>query len=119
MDQQLQMLLYSKGVFRHYKGYDYFVRAVHLAMEKPERLQHIYKEIYLTVAVEFGTDVRTVEKDLRTVRNVFVKNGGTALLTEMCGASFIGEEHPRLKEMIEIFAFYLQTTESAKKKIEV
>lgn len=108
MDERLQELLYSKGVFRHYQGYDYFVRSVYLVLEEPERLQHVYKELYLTIAIEYRKDVRTVERNLRTVRDIFVKNGGKHLLAEMCGDECWDDRNICPKEMIEIFAFYLK-----------
>lgn len=108
MDQKIQALLYSKGVFRHYKGYDYFVRSVHLVMEDPERLQHVYKELYLPIAIEYSKDVRTVEKNIRTIRDIFVKNGGNSLLAEMGGGPFWHDKKPYPKEMIEIFAYYFK-----------
>ena len=109
MDQKIQELLYSRGVFRHYQGYDYFVRSVHLVLEEPERLQHMYKELYLPIAIEYKKDVRTVEKNIRTIRDIFVKNGGGSLLAEMGGGPFWNDKRPYPKEMIEIFASYLKS----------
>lgn len=108
MDEKLQELLYSRGVFRHYQGYDYFVRAVYLVLEEPERLQHLYKELYLTIAIEYKKDVRTIEKNIRTIRDIFVKNGGNSLLAQMGGGPFWDDKRPYPKEMIEIFASYLK-----------
>lgn len=108
MEKEMQKLLYSTGVFRHYKGYDYFVRAVHLVHEKPERLHYIYKEIYLVIADEVGKDVRAIERDVRTIRDVFFRNGGSELLSEMSGVNAWSKKRPSPGEMIEIFAMYLQ-----------
>ncbi len=114
MEQKIQELLYSKGVFRHYQGYDYFVRSIYLVLENPERLHHVYKEIYLSIALEHKKDVRTVEKNIRTIRDVFMKNGGRSLLAEMGGGTFWDNRNLRPKEMIEIFAFYLKNNLSPK-----
>ena len=108
MEQLIQELLYSKGVFRHYQGYKYFVRSVGIVMENPECLQHIYKEVYLAIAVEEGKDVRTVERNIRTVRDVFLKNGGKSMLEEMSGGNFVSHKKPYPGEMIEIFATYIE-----------
>lgn len=118
MDQKLQELLYSKGVFRHYQGYEYFVRSVYMVLENPERLQHMYKELYLPIALEYKKDVRTVEKNIRKVRDVFVKNGGTSLLAEMGGGKFWDDKTPYPREMIEIFAFYLKEQKKRGKSYE-
>lgn len=45
MKQKIQVLLNTTGVFSHYCGYRYFIRAVELALEDPTRLQCIHKEI--------------------------------------------------------------------------
>ena len=108
MEREMQKLLYSKGVFRHYQGYDYFVRSVQMVQEKPECIQHIYKEIYFEIANEVGKDVRAIERDIRTVRDVFFKNGGEKLLAHMCGIDTWNRNRPYPGEMIEIFATYLQ-----------
>lgn len=108
MEQELQKLLYTRGTFRHYRGCTYFIRAVNLAYQNPERLQHICKELYLPVALDFETDVKTVEKDIRQFRDAFMKNGGGELLAEISGATCWHSKTPFPREMIEIFVYYLE-----------
>ena len=108
MEKELQRLLYTKGSFRHYRGFTYFIEAVILAHENPERLHHICKELYLPVASTFGTDMRTVEKDIRHFRDAFIKSDGGALLAEISGATCWHHKSPFPREMIEIFVYYLE-----------
>lgn len=108
MEQEVQKLLYSKCVFENYKGFDYFIRAVSLALENPERLVYIREKIYAPIAAEFNQNISSVEKDLRTVRDVFMKNNGAELLAEMGGGTFWKESIPYPKDMIAIFSFYLR-----------
>lgn len=106
MEHELQKLLFSKGIFFKYKGYSYFTRAVLLAVEEPTRLQNIQKDIYTPIAEEFGQSVQCVEKDLRTVRDVFMQNNGSEVLSQMVGGTIWEHRYPYPSEMIEIFAFY-------------
>lgn len=108
MEKELQKLLYTKGSFRHYRGCIYFMKAVNLAYENPERLQNICKELYLPIALNYSTDVKTVEKDIRQFRDVFMKNDGGELLTEISGAACWQTRSPFPREMIEIFVYYLE-----------
>ena len=85
MKQKIQLLLHTTGVFSYYYGYQYFIRSVELAVQNPERLQSIQKEIYITVASEFQTSITSVERDIRTIRDVMMKNGGEQLLVQMTG----------------------------------
>lgn len=50
MNKKIQAILHSAGIFRHYYGYSYFQDAVLLAVECPDRLQSIRKEIYFPIA---------------------------------------------------------------------
>lgn len=111
MEEIVRELLYSKGVFQHYQGYHYFVRSISIVLENPECLQHIYKEVYLTIAKEVGKDVRAVERNIRTIRDVFLKNGGHQMIEEMCGGHFESQKRLYPGEMIEIFATYVQRKE--------
>lgn len=106
MKKEFQTTLYSVGVLRHYCGYRYFEDAVALAEKNPERLQSVRKEIYLPIARKYCTNIANVEKNIRTVRDVLMKNGGSSLLTELSGCRFWRDKKPYPKELIEIFAEY-------------
>ena len=107
MKQKIQVLLNTTGVFSHYCGYRYFISAVELALEDPTRLQCIHKEIYVTVASEFSTTVSSVERNIRTVRDVMMRNGGHHLLVEMTGCPVWEDKTPYPKDLIAIFCEYL------------
>lgn len=107
MKQKIQLLLHTTGVFSHYCGYQYFVRTVELAIQNPTRLQCIHKELYVTVASEYSTSVASVERDIRTVRDVMMRNGGHELLAEMTGCTVWSDNKPYPKDLIAIFCDYL------------
>ena len=107
MTKKIQAVLYSAGVFRHYYGYNFFQDAVLLAVENPERLQSIRKEIYLPIAKEYHTTITNVERNLRTVRDALIKNGGIETLESLMGCSMWYGKKPYPKDLISIFADYL------------
>lgn len=114
MKQAIQILLSSVGVFSHYYGYHYFIRAVELAIQDPTRLQCIKKEIYMTIAFEHATTVSNVERDIRTIRNVMMKNNGRQLLIQMTGCPVWTDKTPCPKDLIAIFCEYLNRSSSGK-----
>ncbi len=106
MKPNMQSTLQSVGVFRHYCGYPHFVLAVAIAAENPDRLQNIRKEIYLPVTKLCHTKLANVEKNIRTIRDIVMRNDGAALLEEMTGSSCWRKHTPYPKEIIGIFAEY-------------
>ena len=106
MIPNLRAALHSVGVFGHYRGYEYLISAVSMAAEDPERLKNICKEIYLPVAIEWNTSLSNVEKNIRTVRDVMMRNGGEKLLTEVAGCTFWKDKKPYPKELIGSLANY-------------
>lgn len=107
MMKKIQAVLYSAGVFQHYYGFNYFQKAVLLAVEEPERLQSIRKEIYLPIAQEYHTTIPNVERDLRTVRDALIKNGGLETLESLIGCPLCKSKNPYPKELISMFVAYL------------
>ncbi|MCI9592003.1 MAG: hypothetical protein HFI26_11265 [Lachnospiraceae bacterium] len=107
MKKKIQTVLHSVGIFQHYYGYNYFQDAVFLALEKPERLQSIRKEIYFPVAKKHRTTITSVEKNLRTVRDALIKNGGLETLENLTGCPLPCGKKLYPKDLICIFADYL------------
>lgn len=105
MIYKIENLLHSGGVSHRYIGHTYFIRAVMLAVENPERLHHICKEIYEPIAEEYHTSSTAVERNIRTIRDVFVRNQGVEKL-EQLGLDYIMNQCPYPGELIEIFAYY-------------
>lgn len=108
MRKEIQKLLYRGGVFHSYRGYSYFEQAVLLVYESPDRILNMFKEVYEPIAIEHNTNVQAVEKAIRTVRDVFMKNNGNEILKEM-GYIICSNRYPYPRELVEVFASYLHT----------
>lgn len=104
MKQNIESLLLSLGVTRSYRGYLYFIEAVRMAAEEPDRLTCIREKIYQPIARAHRTTIFNVEKNLRTIRDVIVRNQGLELLIQLTGASFLRNTTPYPRELIELFS---------------
>lgn len=107
MTKKIQNVLQCAGIYQHYYGYNYFQDAVLLALKEPERLQSIRKEIYFPIAQKYHTSIANVEKNLRTVRDAVIKNGGLKILENMMGRSLSFDKKLYPKDLICIFVSYL------------
>lgn len=107
MTKKIQAVLHSAGVYQHYYGYNYFLDAVLMAVEFPDRLQSIRKEIYFPIAKKYNTTITNVERNLRTVRDALIKNGGVETLEAMIGCPLQCGKKPYPKDLICIFVGYL------------
>lgn len=65
-ERRVTRALHAVGVPAHIKGYPYVRRAVLLAMEKPELLHALTKELYPTLARQFSTTPACVERAIRS-----------------------------------------------------
>lgn len=53
------------GIRPHLNGYHLLIRAITLALESPELLKSLTKELYPQVARDYGKDVKAVERNMR------------------------------------------------------
>ena len=63
---QVSRALHLVGVPAHIKGYDYLRRAILMVAEEPRLAHALTKELYPTLARQFGTTAACVERDIRT-----------------------------------------------------
>ena len=104
MKKTIDSLLRQAGVNKCYVGYPFFAEAVSMALEDPSRLSGIQKNIYLPIAKRHNVSMFQLEKDIRTIRDVVMRNGGYELLEELSGYHFRRKDPLYPKELIELFA---------------
>lgn len=109
----IEQLLHLSGMSRNYIGYDYFIDAIILAMENPERLHHVCEEIYIPVAKKHHTTRAAVERNLRTLRDVCITNHGIDYLCKL-GYNYREQHIPYPRELIEFYAYYCNITFTSK-----
>lgn len=94
-------LLHRLGITANYNGYFYTAYAVHLAVERPQRLLLVTKWLYADVADHYGTNWKAVERSLRTAITVAWETN-PALLSELAGHPL--REKPRPANFLAILA---------------
>ena len=108
MKKTLDSLLHLAGANKCYVGYPFFTEAISMALEDPSRLTGIQKNIYLPIAKKYNVSMFQLEKDIRTIRDVIIRNGGYELLAELNGCQLCRKTQPYPKELIALFADYLR-----------
>lgn len=63
-------LLYQLGATANYTGFFYTAHAVQLCVEQPQRLTLVTKWVYPDVAKQYGTNWKSVERNIRTIANI-------------------------------------------------
>ena len=97
-------------LLKGYKGYGILIACLEMAWEDEGRLVHIRERIYQPVARERGESLSNLEKNLRTVRDVFLLCGGRDYLERTLKIRVHLPLYPR--EMIETLLECMQRDSS-------
>lgn len=95
--QKVHELLHQLGISANYTGFAHTAYALSLCMERQERLQLVTKWLYPDVARKYGTNWKTVERNIRTVsalawernRPLLEALAGRPLTKRLCSAEFL------------------------------
>lgn len=98
-------LLRNLGVNNSYKGFRYTVYGVCRAIDDPELLTYISKELYVEIACQYHTTLKCAERNIRTVVKTIWEHGDRALLNEVFGREL--EQKPRNGAFIDAVAHYV------------
>ena len=107
---ELQSLLRTLGITANLRGFRYLKRATELAIEDPDCLLNIGKLIYNTVAQEFETTPKCVERNIRTAIDSCWLHGNRKLLCQIAGYEL--QEKPTNSQFIDIISAYLISIQS-------
>ena len=106
-EKEIEHLLRSLGIGATYRGYRYLNYGIRLCLIDEDYLLSVSKLLYPQIAKYFHTTSCSVERDIRTVRDVMMKNGGEQLLIQMTGSPGWADKIPYPRDLIAIFAQYL------------
>ena len=109
MGEKIQALLYSIGITGNYIGFHQAASAIEIAIEDPQSLLMVTKGLYLEVAEQYGTDWKTVERNIRTVISV-TWNCSRRKLEMIAGHAL--SKKPTPAQFIAILSRYLQDPDS-------
>ena len=106
--RELEDMLRPFGLCYRYSGYAGFIDAILMAVENPQRLSCVSKEIYAPIAEKYGVNPINVERNIRTIRDVIMKNDGARFLEKLSGCRrwYTGLPYPG--ELLEVISSYLR-----------
>ena len=108
LSQELEDMLRPFGLCYRYSGYPGFIDAILLAVENPQRLSCVSKEIYAPVAAKYGLNPINVERNIRTIRDVIMKNYGALFLEQISCCRRWHNCVPYPGELLEVISSYLR-----------
>lgn len=100
-------LLRSVGVSRSYLGFPYFVSAVEMVLADENCLQDMRGNIYRPLSLQYGVGIRNVERNIRTIRDVILRNG-TGFLTYLTHGQYSEDMKMYPREIIEVCADFVR-----------
>ena len=98
-------ILHQVGVPAHIKGYQYLRTGVKMAVENPAVVNRITKELYPSIARQFGTTASKVERAIRHAIEVAWSRGKMDTIDELFGYTVsTGKGKPTNSEFIALIA---------------
>jgi two-component system, response regulator, stage 0 sporulation protein A len=85
MNSAIIEMLRRVGIPAHVKGYEYLKKAIALCREDKSYLEAVTKELYPTIAKEFGTTGSRVERAIRHAIELGYNRGDHETLTHIFG----------------------------------
>ncbi len=105
LDEKISNIFISIGIPAHIKGYQFLREAVKLAVEKPEIIGSITKQLYPTIAERFETSSSKVERGMRHAIEVAWNRGKIENINALFGLKiYNSNEKPTNGELIALIA---------------
>ena len=105
LEVQVTELLHEIGVPAHIKGYQYIRSSIIMAVNDMDILNSITKQLYPTIAKEYGTTPSRVERAIRHAIEVAWGRGKTDTIDDLFGYSMnYGRLKPTNSEFIALIA---------------
>jgi len=105
LDEKISNIFISIGIPAHIKGYQFLREAVKLAVEKPEIIGSITKQLYPTIAERFETSSSKVERGMRHAIEVAWNRGKIENINSLFGLKiYSSNEKPTNGELIALIA---------------
>lgn len=105
LDEKISNIFISIGIPAHIKGYQFLREAVKLAVEKPEIIGSITKQLYPTIAERFETSSSKVERGMRHAIEVAWNRGKIENINSIFGLKiYNSNEKPTNGELIALIA---------------
>lgn len=114
LDERLGSLLLTIGIPAHIKGYQYLRCGIKMVVEQADIINRITKELYPSIARQFGTSSSKVERAIRHAIEVAWNRGRIEMLNRVFGCRVCTqEERPTNGEFIAMIADKVSLERSA------
>lgn len=114
LDERLGSLFLTIGIPAHIKGYQFLRCGVKMVIEQPDRINRITKELYPSIARQFGTTASKVERAIRHAIGVAWERGRVDTLNRLFGYTVCSpHEKPTNGELIAMIADKIRMEMSA------
>ena len=114
LDERLGSLFLTIGIPAHIKGYQFLRCGVKMVIEQPDRINRITKELYPSIARQFGTTASKVERAIRHAIEVAWNRGRVDTLNRAFGCRVCTpEDKPTNGEFIAMLADKMSMERSA------
>lgn len=105
VDERLSSIFINVGIPPHIKGYAFLREGVKLAINRPEIVNNITKQLYPMIAETFNTSASKVERAIRHAIEVAWNRGRIDNINNILGVkAFVGKEKPTNGEFIALVA---------------
>ena len=105
IEERISNIFINVGIPPHIKGYSFLREAVKMAIEKPEMVNNITKQLYPSIAQRFATTASKVERAIRHAIEVAWSRGRIESINNILGVrAFVGKEKPTNGEFIALVA---------------
>ncbi len=105
IDEKISKIFISVGIPPHIKGYCYLREGVKMAIETPEIINNITKQLYPRIGDKYKTTASKVERAIRHAIEVAWNRGRIETINSMLGIrAYVGNEKPTNGEFIALIA---------------
>ena len=105
LDEKISKIFISVGIPPHIKGYYYLREGVKMAVESPEIINNITKQLYPKIGEKYQTSASKVERAIRHAIEVAWNRGRIETINNLLGIrAYVGNEKPTNGEFIALIA---------------
>lgn len=104
-EKEAQKLLRKLGANGSYLGYKYTAYGIAIAIQDPDLLLYVCKGLYVDISFHFNTDIKNVERNIRTIKNLVWERGNKDMINDIF--SFEIDRCPTNAFFIDALANYL------------
>lgn len=105
MEERISNIFINVGIPPHIKGYAFLREGVKMAIERPEVVNNITKQLYPMIGDKFNTTPSKVERAIRHAIEVAWSRGRIETINSILGVrAFVGKEKPTNGEFIALVA---------------